>query len=168
MKVICNLQGIRNCLEIVCFVTPAGAVSQNGKDNHNEDREEDNDNQYLDGGKQKAAQGDDRTKQGYDEQYLAARPHSPLGGHRLKRNARPGADRGKAPRRNVRPLPALASAVIWKSTDRRPPLMKLTAVAVTPDPETCTVLEVVWLNPLPKMLTGTVVLIGPQSGEIRT
>ncbi len=48
-----------NCLEIVCFVTPAGAISQNGKDNNNEDRDEDYDDQHLDGGKQKAAQSDD-------------------------------------------------------------------------------------------------------------
>ena len=53
-------------------------------------------------------------------------------------------------------------------TDRRPPLMKLRSVALTPDPESCAVLEDVWLDPLPKMPTGTVVAIGPRSGEIRT
>ncbi len=54
--------GCSNCSEIVCFVTPAGAVSQNGKDNHDKDGEKDDNNQDLDGGKQKAAQSDDRTK----------------------------------------------------------------------------------------------------------
>jgi len=53
----------------VGFVTPAGAVSQNGKDNHNEDRKEDDNNQHLDGGKQKAAQSYDGTKQCYYEQH---------------------------------------------------------------------------------------------------
>ena len=57
-------------------------------------------------------------------------------------------------------------AAIWKFADSRPLLMKLTAVTVTPDPETCTVFEVVWLNPKPKMLTGTVVPTGPRLGEM--
>jgi len=57
-----QLEDCSNCLKIVCFVTPAGTVSQNGKDNHNEDREEDDNNQHLDGGKQKAAQSDDGAK----------------------------------------------------------------------------------------------------------
>jgi hypothetical protein len=51
-------------LEIVCFVTPAGAVSQNRKDDHSHDCKEYHDNQYFYGGEQKAPQRDDRTKQG--------------------------------------------------------------------------------------------------------
>jgi len=62
MKVICNLQGIRNCLEIVCFVTPAGAISQDRKDNHDQDRKEDDNNQDFNGGEQNTAQSDDGTK----------------------------------------------------------------------------------------------------------
>jgi hypothetical protein len=68
MKVIATRK-CSDCLEIVCFVAPAGAVSQNLKDNHGEYSEEDDNNQHFDGNKQKAAQGDDGTQQGYYEQY---------------------------------------------------------------------------------------------------
>ena len=62
MKVIATVEGYSKSLEIVCFVTPAGAISQDRKDNHDQDRKEDDNDQDFNGGEQYAAQSDDGTK----------------------------------------------------------------------------------------------------------
>jgi hypothetical protein len=55
-------------LDIPCFVTAAGAVSQNGITDHGYDRDEYDHDQYLDGGQQEAAQRKNKPQQRYYQQ----------------------------------------------------------------------------------------------------
>jgi hypothetical protein len=61
----CNRRGGCYLLDIFYFVTAAGAVSQNGKEDHRYHREEYDDDQYFDGREQKTTERKDGTKQGY-------------------------------------------------------------------------------------------------------